>query len=134
MKNIFVLIFCILTLNGCKKERDYRDKFLGNYNFTIHRADWKLTSPTTDTTIYTTYTYRGKVELGSKENTVLITFSEDTVMPFYSYDPTVYEEGSFQSSYWDHGEFKSTTEVEFSLENPGGKGYSNHFDVTGEKE
>ncbi len=133
IKNTLILFVCCILIYGCKKQSDYRDKFIGNYYFTVHRTDWTWPGNTTDTIYY----YNGKVEYGTKTNTVLIIFSEKSVVPYYSFEPIIYEEGSFQNSsgYGGSiaGEFESITKVKFHIGNYA-QGYKNNYDITGEKE
>lgn len=133
MKNILIIFLFVVATYGCKKKYDYRDKFLGNYTFTIHKEEWTFMSPS----IYSTYSYHGNVKYGTLDSTVLITFSNDTVKPSHAIETIVYEEGSFQAHYFLHGgiagEFESTKNVKFFILNYSlSSGY--RYDVTGEKE
>lgn len=134
MKNILVLIFFVLALSGCKKEYDYRDKFLGNYYFIVHLRTATGLPPSSSTD--TIYNYHGKIEYGSTANSVLILFSEPSSST-YSSTPVIYEEGTFQYYYGPHGymegEFESTENVKFNF-GWGSPGSSIRYEITGEKE
>jgi hypothetical protein len=113
---------------GCKKPpTDYRIKFLGNYTFSINETLW--TFPSTTTT--TQYNYEGKVEVGSQNNTVIITYSNGRFV-----EPIIYEEGTLETSggffTFFSGEFESETKVKFqtSTFQPG---YNASYDIIGEK-
>src|SRR5258708_941938 len=87
MKRIFLLIFCCLTIFGCKKSIfDYRSKFIGDYNFVVHETAWIFNK---GTILDTVYSYNGNVGYGSDENTISITFSQNMTV-----DPTIYEDGT----------------------------------------
>ncbi len=127
MKKIsFILIFYCILIYGCKKETDYRDKFLGNYNFIVHIQGGSGLPPNYTITD-TTYNYNGKVELGAKDNTVLIYFSEKSPS-YYFLERIIYEDGTFY-----YGEFESTTKIKFHIWNHA-PGYNYNYDITGEKE
>lgn len=128
MKKCFIVLFCFIALAGCKKNPfDFRSKYLGNYNFSIHRTAWTLSGPTLDTT----YFYTGEVEKGSETNTAIISFSESV-----SIETDIYEDGTISVNHPPHqslqGEFESAKEVKFKLANSG-LGGGSAYDVTGVK-
>lgn len=124
---MLVFIFFCTSLLGCRKELfDYRNKFIGNYSFTIHVRTVYGIGPyfVSDTT----YISDGKVEIGSDKNCVLISSSS------FSIQATLYEDGTLEG-YWDNngkGEFSSTKEMKYSwgVYSPGGSATSN---ILGEK-
>ena len=121
MKNKFIILFCCLIMFGCKKNPfDYRNKYLGNYNFVVHETAWVLAI---GTTLDTTFSYNGKVSYGSDEHTVLINFSKNV-----SIEPVIYEDGYLEV----YGEFESTKRVSFGFRS-GGLGGGSTWNVTGEK-
>ena len=126
MKKIFTgIIFCLL-LFGCKKEKfDYRNKFTGDYVFIEHGHFWALLFYDYDTT----YTFNGKVSLGTKDNTIKL--------GGISEEPTIYEDGSLYlnlgySEYYFGGEFESSTNLKYSYgQNAPGGGFD--LEITGIK-
>ncbi len=127
MKKIFTgFIFCLL-LFGCKKEKfDYRNKFIGDYNFSIHTTAWG--SQTMDTT----YSYNGSIKSSTTDDKINIYFLEN-----YSLEPIIYEDGSLvlnmTYSYHFKGEFESTTKAKFFYSG-GGLGGGGSYDVIGIKQ
>ena len=126
MKSVATVFFLLLILDGCKKPVDYRDKFLGNYTFTVHyTAYWGL--PPNLGSIDTLYTYNGRVSLGSQEKAVLIYFSDKATI-----EPFIYEDGTWGLYSVFLGEFASTSTVKFHASYYTA-GTSSNYDVTGEK-
>lgn len=130
-KNItrgFIIIFCCLIVIGCKKQpKDYRTKFIGDYTFIVdkrYHSGWP-------TVVYSdsVYFYKGKVEYGSNEQSVLISFSDGVFI-----EPKIYEDGTFDYYYGfkTEGEFETTRKVKFEYgwAHPG---YGVDYYVTGEK-
>ena|SRR3990172_13368808 len=128
IKNTLVIIFCGLLIYGCKKNSDYRNKFVGDYNFVIHNS-WYYGWPPNVTSGDTTYSYDGKIEISSDKNSVLISSSS------FSMQATIYEDGTLEGYLNNNGrgEFSSTKEMKYSWGNysPGG---SSTYNITGEKE
>jgi hypothetical protein len=120
MKIRFIIIIICLFIFGCKKHPfDYRNKFIGNYNFSVNEYTWIMGGPNWDTT----YTFHGKITYGSSDNTVLISYCKDCSCEF-----TIYEDGTLGNS----GKFDSPKQVSFSLHSGGlGGGWGNN--VTGNK-
>lgn len=62
--SVFVFGLILLSLSGCdKKLFDYRNRYIGEYQFTYHYSYWQMGGGTGDTTI----SYVGKVKYGEKE-------------------------------------------------------------------
>lgn len=127
MKKIIFIFFCFSILSCKKTPFDYRNKFTGNYNFTIQEHSVYGIFPVT--VHDTTYTNEGKIEIGSDENDVLI--SPQNI----SLQATIYEDGTLSGYYNNNGkgEFSSTKEMKYTFGNysPGG---STTFTITGTKE
>jgi hypothetical protein len=118
---IFQIIAFIMTLAiGCKKKPfDYRNNFIGNYDFTVKQYTWVMSTSYWDTI----YDYHGKIIYGSGDNSVQIIFSEN-----YSIEPTIYEDGTLEH----YGEFETKDKIKFDL-HWGGLGGSSGYIVTGTK-
>jgi len=130
MKNkLLILFFCILIF-GCKKNPfDYRNKFIGDYNYTVHAN--LSNCPVIGHFLDTTYSYNGKVLLGTQDNTIIIYLSENC-----SIEPTIYEDGSLEHLSLDydiHGEFESKTSLKFHY-GVGGLGGHAYYDYSGTKQ
>lgn len=128
MKKIFFLLLLSSLLWSCKKNLfDYRNKFIGDYNFLVHKTAWSLSGPFIDTT----YSYQGRIQIGSASDKIFINFSEITSMETY-----IYEDGTVSISFSPHqsliGEFESTKALKFILSNNGLGGGSN-YTVSGRK-
>jgi hypothetical protein len=132
LKRLYFLLicFCCIAQFGCEKHPfDYRNKYLGNYNFTVHETEWTYSL---GTTLDTTYAYIGEVSYGSDENTVSISYTEN-----YSATTVVNEDGSLKcysgtGSIGFCGEFESKSTVAFDY-SYGGLGGGATFNVYGEK-
>jgi hypothetical protein len=124
MKKLFTILFCCLVLFGCKKNIfDYRSKFLGNYNFSVHESAWTIYGQTLDTS----YSYNGTISYGkSGDKSLTINYSEKA-----STEAILYEDGSIKFSYLS-GEFESTKKIRFKAEYQGLGGGTASY-VTGEK-
>lgn len=120
----FVFIgFCFLGLSACKKHVfDYRNKFLGNYHFTISQSWWDLNSGHHDTT----FSDEGKIWYGSNSDAILVSFSSGK-----SSELTIYEDGTLRADGCS-GEFQSTTKVSYGCIIPS-PAHSAGYSVTGEK-
>lgn len=128
-KNIFIALFCCIILNGCKKEPfDYRNKFLGNYTFSVQ--EWTFNVYGVGVSTDTTFLFNGNISYGSDRNSILITYSTNV-----SVEPTIYEDGTFKGYGGDNsfsGAFESSKKVTFSYKYGGLGGYSSGI-VTGER-
>jgi hypothetical protein len=124
MKKLTILILLGLLLFSCKKDPfDYRSKFLGDYNFVIHA----ITSYGIQGNMYTldtTYTYLGKIDYGSEENMIQISY------PNIVYS-NLYEDGTI-SGLGCKGEFETENKINvtFGFYSPGG---GTTYYITGEK-
>ena len=113
-----------MLIAGCEKHPlDYRNKFLGDYTFSVHYSWWDLINGSTDTT----YTSDGKIWYGSDDHSVLIKISEGK-----SFEFDVYEDGTLGSEGFSVGEFESTRKIKFYWHN-GGLGGGENYIITGDK-
>jgi len=119
----------LLIFAGCEKHPlDYRNKFLGDYTFSVHESGWGFQNGSVDTT----FTSGGRVWYGSDKHSV-----EVTISGLYSFEFEVFEDGTLGqtgSGYGGHiqGVFESTKTIKFSLAS-GGLGGGWDYDVTGNK-
>ena len=123
MKNKLIILAFIALSYGCEKHPfDYRNKFIGDYDFSVHKNVWDVTGVDIDTY----YNYSGKISYGSGDHLVKIKFLDDTET-----DCRLFEDGSlkFNST---RGEFVSTKNVQFSSDYRSGGGGTKYF-VSGEK-
>ena len=107
MRKLFtIFLFCVL-ISGCKKDPfDYRTKFVGDYDFTVHLTTFNINGwPTSDIT----YPYKGKIWYDENETMVSLKFSGNQ-----SVIVKLYEDGSMKSFYVN-GEFESTKKVRFRV-------------------
>ena len=120
---ILLIFFYVLVMFGCKKHPlDYRNKFLGDYTFSVHYSWWIYQQGSFDTT----YSNEGKMEYGSDPHMVRAALSGGD-----SFEFTVYEDGTIQGNQC-LGEFESVRKVKFSCYY-GGLGGRTNYDVTGDK-
>jgi hypothetical protein len=124
MRYIIFILLCFFLTSGCKKHPlDYRSKYLGNYNFSVHKKTWILYGEITDTN----YSYYGKIGYGTyDDNTININFSDNV-----SVEPTLYDDGSIKTQNLS-GQFESTSKITFLLVSDG-LGGGTRYDVSGEK-
>ena len=112
---------------GCKKQpNDYRNKFIGNYNFIVdYRYHHGFPTVIVSDSIYF---YKGNVELSTNEHSVLINFSDGVF-----FEPRIYEDGTFDYHYplGTVGEFEPRkVKFEYRFASPG---QGTNYYVTGEK-
>jgi hypothetical protein len=113
---------------GCKKHSfDYRNKFLGDYTFSVHFSSWIYQTSSFDTT----YISDGNIWYGNDAHSVKISISEET-----SFEFTIYEDGTLgpmgYGEGYNEGEFESTKKVKFYW-TFGGLGGRTNYVVTGER-
>ena len=107
MKNKLIFIFFIAILNGCEKHPfDYRNKFIGDYDFSVHKNVWDVTGENIDTY----YNYSGKISYGSGDHLVKINFLDDAEIECW-----LFEDGSLRYIIKE-GEFESTKNVYFIID------------------
>jgi hypothetical protein len=127
IKKYIYLIFLCLVLHGCKKNIfDYRDKYLGDYVFSVHKIAFYVT----DSSSESTFSYNGKIVYGSGDDGFAIHFAQDNMVEI-----TIYEDGTFNGCICSHyetirGEFASTKQVSFIYDINGLGSVVNYY-VTG---
>jgi len=123
-----------MGLTGCEKNPfDYRSKFLGNYDFSIHHSAWNLNGTTLDTT----YNYSGEIMEGELffNTTVQIKFADNVTI-----EAELFEDGTLgtvsnynSSNSILKGEFESPQKVNFVV-SWNGLGGGNAYNVLGAKQ
>ena len=141
MKYLAILIFLVL-LAGCEKENtDYRDKYIGNYNFVIVTEDWSVTYTHFDTTYFD-----GSIEKNNNsKDRVYIRFGnsrwvsygnppQDTCVGTEYPNPVVNQNGSLIYPEWSRftGAFVNLDSVKLEMAS-GGHGFGTIKYVYGHK-
>ncbi len=115
-KNILALFFLAFFFASCEKDPfDFRSKYVGDYNFSIHNRSWANGTIPIDTT----YTATGRVDYDSDINYIQVIYSNSDRPDKYK----IYEDGTIGPC---EGEFESKNKlfINCSQYSPGG-GYSN---------
>jgi hypothetical protein len=104
-----IVIFCIVSITGCKKPLfDYRKKYLGDFSFSIHEES-HIGGTSTDTT----YTMDGTISKGSDLQSIRITYSSGMSEEFI-----LFEDGSIRlyNGYGSSstGEFESVNQMQYT--------------------
>jgi hypothetical protein len=89
MRQITALLIPVLFLiSGCEKQPDYREKYLGNWNFEIQSITIKDPGPSPGvvTNPYTTYR-KGEIKLGEGGNEIILQFEGIQFPDTLSIDP-----------------------------------------------
>jgi hypothetical protein len=75
--NVFIILLIFTFFSSCKKEKDYRDHYIGDYNFIIHKHVFKVN----DSTYFdTTINYGGQIVKEDYEYAVRICYLPDAVI------------------------------------------------------
>ncbi len=73
-RKILMVTTLFVFLIGCKKKLfDYRNKYIGSYEFILHRHTWTMGIGEADTTFY----YSGEVSYGDKGKITIDWFDHD---------------------------------------------------------
>ncbi len=105
MKKIILIILIFVSLFSCKKIMfDYRNKYIGNYYFTVEYSSWDPINGQHDSL----YFIDGKVDYGYNDNTILIKFNDGS----YKENFVIYEDGTIEGKC--NGEFESGNILKYS--------------------
>ena len=115
----------LLLFTSCKKEKDFRDKYCGNWHFEIKRSFFIMYSTYTDTVYY----YMGNIWYETKDS-IIIQYRESSKMKFHI-DET--GEIDIKSYYGVFGKFSGDSIVTFGY-HTGGMGGGSNVSVKGTKE
>jgi hypothetical protein len=126
------VLFCFFWFVQCKREvADNRIKYLGDYNFMIHKTSFEL-GQTTDTL----YSFQGNVSKSGSGQNIFIYYS-----PNRNIETTLQEDGKFSSPHyatWEvyiSGKFESPSKITFKSHLADSHGqFSYDEEVTGNKE
>ncbi len=125
MKTTVVISLLFFSLVACEKGPfDYRTKYVGTYDFVIHRESGDPINGHLDTT----YTIDGRIDYGSAKHAISISLHEDAPLEF-----TLYEDGTIEGrNNVCKGEFESSDKVHYSCYAASPASHST-TDVKGEK-
>lgn len=75
-RQLFWLLLGLIFIIGCKKEPfDYRNKFLGDWEFKVERTE--LNTDSIGYYYHDYFTYVGQIKYGSNDDELLIEYSDD---------------------------------------------------------
>jgi len=140
------ILLIFIALIACEKDKDdFRDKYTGNFEFTVAIEQWVYGQPT----VYDTITYQGKVwKYKDEDGAGTLYTSNDTVTnPAKSITiefmkdgiivAELTEEGKFieKSGYHYHhkGSYLSPDKMEFVVEGLGGLGQGVNYEIIGKR-
>mgnify|MGYP007116713988 FL=1 len=148
-----ILVFGLLVYASfsCKKEKDYRDEFTGNFTFTVMEEFWMVGQPT----VYDTFTYDGTIRRYAAGDEEIDLCGEDTALipsrsiTIHYMDKIIYntndgliisevtEDGLLVTKgghhYYHYGEFIGEDSISFAVENLGSLGGGWDYKVLGKK-
>jgi hypothetical protein len=147
-QNIWMSLFIILIIGGCNKKNDYREKYIGNFNFTVECYEWH-TGARINIVNRPTVTYAGTISIYNwgdylkdlnysssydeyidPYQRITIEFSENNfVTPALSEGGTLAEESI--PHYNCKGQFINNDEIDFIVEDIGSAGLTLNYHVTG---
>ena len=123
-----IIFTLIIVFSSCKKTKlfDYRNKYIGEYDFEIHRGSFNMNDTTSsNSTVY----YDGEILNGEGDSTLNIIYRKNSTTELYvSKDGELYRD----SYYPTKGEFTDDGDVEFSFYS-GGMGGGTTTSVKGTK-
>lgn len=145
------IIMLIATAFACKKEKDYRDNFTGNFTFTVMEEFWMVGQPT----IYDTFMYDGTIRHYAAGDEEIDLCGDDTALipsrsiTIHFMDKILYntnegfiisevtEDGGFVTKgghhYYHYGEFIGTDSISFAVEGLGSLGGGWDYRILGKK-
>ncbi len=146
--SILISLIILISLTNCEKETkgmaDYRDAFIGNYQYTIYRHQWEMYKPSIYDTLYNSGQITKFVTADSYDD--LYVMDDDTLQDIstkitikfgksLSITSIVNFSGVLTNKngyhYGHSGTFKTNGEVEFSVMGLGGMGGGTDFVVIG---
>jgi len=120
---LLLILLLFIVFYGCEKHPfDYRNKFIGDYDFLVNLRTWIPPDSVTETD----YNYSGKISYGSGDDFVKINFLDDKEV-----DCRLFEDGSLKVNSI-RGEFESTKKLRFITEYGGLGGKATYY-VSGKK-
>jgi hypothetical protein len=86
MKNLAILLLITCSFFSCgKDEIDYREKYVGNYNYSIYQSSYSVGRYPDPLWQYDTFAFSGSIAIvESSANRLLVHWGKDTII---TYDP-----------------------------------------------
>ena len=131
MKKLFVIILAMMAIGYISCKKDYREKWVGNWDFEINYTVW--VNPPSGGPSYccfdTLYSYSGKISLGVDINQLNINYMEDDLVLV-----VVDEYGKISGEYHNRteGQFEGKNKVYIS-DNYYTKASHSIYTINGEK-
>ncbi len=110
---IFLIILSLFLFIHCEKKKDYREKYLGNFEFTV-----EISLINTMDTLHTdsTVVYNGEIVSGSGSDNITINFLPDLrINAILSESGGISKDPNSGLGWGVGGDFKSTDEVSFNV-------------------
>ena len=124
-----IVAICVTLFSTCKKDKeDYRDKWVGEWDFVVEKFWWVGGEETENDTLY----YSGKISLGDNDNDLYVEYIDnDTLNLIVNEDGelSVYDENYH---YHAEGQFERKNKVHFKFHG-GGLGGGSTYTVDGIK-
>ena len=76
-----IIVVLIAFVSSCEKEKDYRDKWVGTYDFKIR---YQSAIPLIHYSLDTTYFYLGSVIRSANDTKVIVDWGNDTIRRLYN--------------------------------------------------
>lgn len=146
----FMILLVIFTFS-CKKDKDYRDSFTGDFTFTLMEEFWMVGQPT----VYDTFSYDGTIRRYAAGDEEIDLCGDDTALipsrsiTIHYTDKIIYntndgliisevtEDGQLVTKgghhYYHYGEFIGEDSVSFAVENLGSLGGGWNYRIEGKK-
>ncbi|MCX6267102.1 MAG: hypothetical protein NTW16_07055 [Bacteroidetes bacterium] len=111
--NILIL-FIVISSVSCKKNKDYRDTYTGNYHFTVNEHIVNLQDSTTFDTIYY---YSGQITNGEEPEQIIISYGPNKWLNFVLSESGKFHLNSTALGWGAYGTFNGTDKVSFLIYN-----------------
>ena len=121
---LILKIIFIFFVSNCEKEKlDYREKYVGNWEFNVTRNEYYIGTIGDGYNKTDTIIYFGKIEYGNSKNEIKATYTKDDVIIFNLNDAGVLS--YFVESYGG-GKFENNNQISFYYRYGGGGGGGIH--------
>lgn len=125
MKITKFILFALILLIGCEKvSTDYRDKYLGNWFFSIEKIKFSGIDSSSNFSEHDTVFYTGKISYGGGKNEINIQYTESESITL-----TTDESGKISGfpNHYCRGEFEGVNKINLYLRRGGLGGYLTHI-------